>query len=533
MRQRTFLILVALLFGVIGVLPVISMFFQSITLHGNLSWDAYRQVLTSSRQWELMANSFSLSLLVMALTTLAGVPLGILFGKSDLPLRRFFLALLLIPLLIPPYITAISWFDLLGREGVLARVLGPDILTVSHQLLFGLPGCVLVLFTTFLPIPVILTMVYMQSVHPHLEEAGRLVAGWKQVLWRITLPLIRPGILLAAMLTFLLSFGEFGVPNFLRYEVFPVESFTQFSAFYNFKAATASAMPLVLVALVVLLAEAKFLRGQTDLLRPAAENEARPRLLLGRFRTALFLSVGMLSLVLVIVPFFTLLLRSLDGAVYTEALHRAGDSLSRSLLYAVSGATLLTILGFFTAYLIRSEAVPFKRTVDFTTIFLFALPGTVVGIGLISLWNTPYTNFIYGTIWIILFGYLAKYTALTSRITVNQLAQIPRSMEEAARVAGAGWFRRLLFIVAPLARRGLVAAWIVGYIFSLRDTGITMLVYPAGHDTLPVRIFTLMANGSAELIAALSVILIAVTLLPAGLLWVLFNFKNRKIQIWT
>ncbi len=531
MRQRTFLILVALLFGVIGVLPVLSMLFQSVTMHGRLSLEAYQQVLTSARQWRLMANSLSLSLLVMTLTTFVGVPLGILFGKSDLPLRRIFLPLLLIPLLIPPYITAVSWSDLLSRDGVLSPILNPGLISVLHHLLFGFPGSVFVLFTTFLPIPIILIMVYMQSVNPRLEEAGRLVSGWKQVLRHITLPLIRPGILLAAMLTFLLSFGEFGVPNFLRYEVFPVESFTQFSAFYNFKAATASAVPLVLVAFAVLLTEAKLLHGQTGLLLPTAENEARPRLSLGRFRTVLFVSVGMLSLLLVIIPFLALLLRSVDGTVYVDALSRAGDSLLRSLTYAVLGATLLTILGFFTAYLIQSKSIRFARVMDFTTIFLFALPGTVVGIGLISLWNTPYTNFIYGTIWIILFGYLAKYTALTSRITVNQLTQIPPSMEEAAQVAGAGWLRRLLLIVAPLARRGLLAAWIVGYIFSLRDTGITMLVYPAGHDTLPVRIFTLMANGSAELIAALSVILIAVTLLPAGLLWMLFNFKNRKVRL--
>ncbi len=531
MRLRTFLILVALLFAVIGVLPVLSMIFQSVTVNGHWSGEAYRQVLTSSRQWKLMTNSVSLSLLVMVFTMLVGVPLGIVLGKSDLPLRRFFLALFVIPLLIPPYITAISWFELLSREGLLSQVVRPEIISVTHGLLFGLPGCVWVLFTTFLPIPVILTIVYLRSVNPRLEEAGRLVSGPLQVLRHITLPLIRPGILLAAMLVFLLSFGEFSVPNFLRFQVFPVESFTQFSAFYNFKASTASAVPLVLVAFIVLLTESRLLRGKTEIVRPGSGNGTQPRLSLGSFRTVLFFMVGMLSLVLVVIPFLTLLFRSLGSGVYSEAVQRAGDSLLRSLLYAALGATLLTVMGFFTAYMIHTKAVRFARFVDVTTIFLFALPGTVVGIGLISLWNTPATNFIYGTIWIILFGYVTKYTALASRITVSQLGQIPPSMEEAARVAGAGWVRRLLFIVAPLARRGLLAAWVVGYIFSLRDTGITMLVYPAGHDTLPVRIFTLMANGSPELIAALSVLLIAVTLLPAALLWMGFNYKKRKVVV--
>ena len=235
-----------------------------------------------------------------------------------------------------------------------------------------------------------------------------------------------------------------------------------------------------------------------------------------------------LGFVIVIVPIIVLTVQSGGTEAYIEALGRAGDSLLRSIVYASIGATLLTLLGFFIGYLIQTKALRYWRSVDSITIFLFALPSTVIGIGLISLWNRPWTNFIYGTPLIIVLGYLAKYTALTSRISLTQLAQIPPSMEEAAQVAGAGWFRRMIFIVAPLARRGLLAGWLVGYIFSLRDTGITMLVYPAGHETLPVRIFTLMANGSPELIAALCMVMITATLLPAGILSMIPLLTARK-----
>ncbi len=87
-------------------------------------------------------------------------------------------------------------------------------------------------------------------------------------------------------------------------------------------------------------------------------------------------------------------------------------------------------------------------------------------------------------------------------------------MEESAQVAGASWVRRIVRIVVPLSGRGLLAAWLLGYIFCLRDLGITMLVYPPGGDTLPVRTFTLMANGPPDLIAALCILMVAVTLLP-------------------
>jgi iron(III) transport system permease protein len=234
---------------------------------------------------------------------------------------------------------------------------------------------------------------------------------------------------------------------------------------------------------------------------------------LGAARAGWFLGVGLLCVFLVILPLGGLVLQT-SPIDYVDALSRAGDSLRHSLLYAASGATLLTLLGFFCGYLVHTRALRTWRWVDFLTLLLLVLPSPVIGIGLIGLWNRPATDWIYSTPTMILLGYLAQYIALTSRTTAATLAQIPASMDEAAAVTGAGWFRRLLRITAPLSRPGLLTAWLVAYIFCLRDTGIAMLIYPPGHDTLPVRIFTLMANSPEGLIAALCVLMMAATFLP-------------------
>ena len=94
------------------------------------------------------------------------------------------------------------------------------------------------------------------------------------------------------------------------------------------------------------------------------------------------------------------------------------------------------------------------------------------------------------------------------------LQRIPLSLERAADLSGADWFMTLRTIVAPLAKRGLTATWIIAYIFCLRDVGITTVVYPPGSNTLPVCTLTLMANGTPSLISALCVILIMAMLLP-------------------
>ena len=146
-----------------------------------------------------------------------------------------------------------------------------------------------------------------------------------------------------------------------------------------------------------------------------------------------------------------------------------------------------------------------------------------MGVGLIVLWNRPWANLIYATPVILLLGYLARYTAVTLRVSRSSIELVPPGLVEAARVGGVGWGRRLLWIVAPASWRGIAAAWLAGAVFCLRDVGMTLLVHPPGWDTLPVRIMTLAANGSPELIAALCVILVVATVIPVGLLAGLFG----------
>jgi iron(III) transport system permease protein len=337
-------------------------------------------------------------------------------------------------------------------------------------------------------------------------------------------------VLLAATLVFLLALGEFGVPIFLRYQVFAVEGFTQFTVSYNFAAATASAVPLALLTFVVLGVEWFVLQEKIQALQPTGHGGDIDVIPLRSNRVWLFALVSILCALVVITPLFSLAMQAGSWETYLLALRVVSDSLMRSVFLAAVGATALTALGFFVGYLIHTRALPIWRLVDAGTVLLFALPSTVIGMGLIALWNRPAANLIYATPLIILFGYLAQYTALTGRVTVAGLTLVPTSMEEAAASAGASWTRRLGFIVLPLVKHALVAGWLIAYIFCLRDTGITMLVYPPGYDTLPVRIFTLMANGAPPLIAAACVLMIAATLLP--LIGVALLMRMRRRRSW-
>src|SRR5262249_33737285 len=154
---------------------------------------------------------------------------------------------------------------------------------------------------------------------------------------------------------------------------------------------------------------------------------------------------------------------------------------------------LISVLGFFLAYIANRRALAGWRWLDALGLFLFTLPGTIIGIGLISLWNRPSTNWIYATPALLILGFMAQYTALGARILAVGLAQLSPSLEEAAEVAGVKWFRRVFGTLAPLLRPAAVAAWIATFVFCLRDVSLPLLLAPPGQDTLTARTMTLMA----------------------------------------
>lgn len=406
--------------------------------------------------------------------------------------------------------------------------MGSDSVAALSELLFGLAGTTGVLASALAPILVILTVVYLRAIDPHLEEAALLLGGWPAALRHVTLPMIWPGIAFGAMLVFLLALGEVGVPMFLRYPVFPVETLTQFAAFQDFGAATAAAAPLLVVAAVLVVLERTHLRERVYRLTARTPGARYAVVPLQRLAAPVLLAPLLAVGAVVLLPLGALVGASLAPGAWARAWAAGADALSRSLLLGAVGATLLAALGFLSGYMIRYRALGSWRALDTLTLLLFVLPGTVIGVGLIALWNRPALDAVYGTSAMMVLAYVAQYVALTSRISAAGLRNLPDSLEEAGRVAGAPWLDRLRELVLPSALPGLLASWAIAFVLCVRDLGASMLVYPPGADPLAVRIFTLMANGPPPLIAALATMLLLAAVGPIAALAAVLPLWSRR-----
>jgi iron(III) transport system permease protein len=202
-----------------------------------------------------------------------------------------------------------------------------------------------------------------------------------------------------------------------------------------------------------------------------------------------------------------------------------GSSVQNRLLVSLGCAALATPMGIVMGHSI-AHGQRIARLIDTGFLFAFFVPSAVLGVGVVGAWNRPATAFVYASEAVLVLGFLGRYGILSVRAFAASLVQTSPSYEEAAAVAGSGNLRRLVRIVVPMQRRGVLAAFVLTLIFCLRDLETAVLFYPPGGEPLTVRIFTLEANGPTGVVAALAVLHACVT---AVVLAVLVWFFDRSV----
>jgi iron(III) transport system permease protein len=508
----------AAVFVVCCVLPI--GYLLAASLH---SAEAFSVLALDARQRRLLFNTLVLGSGTAFLSTVIGAPMG--FVLARIPMRHITLVRLALsaPVLLPPYIAGLAWTFVAGTGGWLSALAGRELpLAWSHSM----PAAVGVLSLVLYPVSMLATEVAMRRIDGRLEEAALVVAPRRRVLRRITVPLSAPGILAAALLIFVLAVSEFGVPGLLQVRVYTTEVFTAFAALYDFSRAVVLSAPLLLLCVGVAIAAALLLGDR--LVTPRRAIGTNPVQFDDWRRPATAVSMILISVALVL-PLAILAEQALGARSLPGLLADAGAAMLNSLRLAAIGATAVVVVAVGLGYARARTPGWLGRGMDVIWIVLFAVPSTIVGVGLIGLWNRPgLLGLLYGTDGMLILGYLARFIPVTALALAAAIRYVPLSHEEAAAVTGAGWLRTMWRIVLPQTRVGLAAAWVIAFVLVFGELGVSILVAPPGEATLPIRVYTIIANTPSSHVAALALFQTAVVFVPLAALAATLWSRERR-----
>ncbi len=482
--------------------------------------DELWRLLLRPRTALILFNSVALAAAVTAGAVAISVPLAWLVARSDLPWRRAWTGLLIVPLAVPSYVGGFVLIGALGPRGMLQRLLEP--LGVERlPEIYGFGGAWLSLTLFTYPYVFLVVRAALQGMDPALEEASRSLgqSGWT-TFRRITLPQLRPAIAAGGLLVALYTLSDFGAVSLLQFDTFTRVIYVHYQGSFDRHLAAGLALVLVVITLLVLTLEQRS-RGRADHYGSprGGRSSAQGRVPLGRWRlpaSVLCLGVVLLAVVMPALTVGYWLLRSVAHTPNFSAL----PGLAWNTLWVSAAAGFLAVaLALPVAYLTARYPRRLTRPFEYAVYLGYGLPGIVIALSLVF-FGANVAPGIYQTFYLLIAAYLIRFLPQAYGNLRASILQVHPALEEASRSLGRSWFGTLRAVTLPLVRGGATAGGILVFITTLKELPITLLLGPIGFKTLATEVWSLTAEGFFAAAAPVILVLLGVSLLPTLLLQV-------------
>lgn len=542
---------VLLIVALLSLLPMVRLVFAAVAPGGELDFGAFADRLAKPASLRAMWHTLDTAFFGAVLAILLGGPFAVAVALTDLPGRKALGFLLLLPLMIAPQVTALSWLHLFGPSSTLLNAFGLAPPPGTPNPMLGRGGIILLYGVQHAPIVFVTLRAGLARVPRDLVEAARASgAAPLRALATIVLPLLQPYLAAGAALAFVAGIGNFGIPallgmpvNYLTLTTLIYQQMSSFGPGVLPQMASLSVL-IGLLALAGVAAQVLVLRERTA--RFAGGTPLR--FALGRWRAPLaaiaWLVIGFIlvlpALALVttaLVPAFgvDLTFETVTLSNFTEVLTRQASTMRafrNSALLAGSAALILAFGAIPMAIAMGRFGNRPRRLLEGAMELPYALPGIVLAIACILLFlrPLPLIGSLYATAWIILVAYLMRFLTLAMKPVATAVRQIPRDLDEAAAVSGAGPAMRMATITAPLAAPAALAGGLLVFMSAFNELTVSALLWSSGNETLGVVLFSLEEAGLGTHAAAIAVATIAVVIamlavldrfaakLPAGVL---------------
>lgn len=457
------------------------------------------------------------------MATLFGFVLALSSTQKNLIGRKFFASMATLPLISPPFVLAIAFILLFGREGFITKTV-----FMGRQLfeIYGFWGLVWVEVLAYLPTAYLILKGILEAIPSSMKEASlNLGAGRRYTFLKIVLPLSKQGLFSAFLVVFMESLADFGNPLILsgNFEVLAVKAYMEMTSFYNVNVATAMALMLLFPSLIAFFGQRIFLKKSVVVVSGKAQASSFDWL--GKKpRTFLFIFCLLFSAIILLM-YGMICVGSLTKAWgagfewttnnFSEVWSLSHKTIFDSVFLAFLSGPITGLLGMGIAYLVVRKRFLGRRLLEAVTLFAFAIPGTVLGLSYALAFNKPILGFpiLQGTAAIILFLFVVRNIPVGLQAGVAVLNQIDKSIEEAALNLGAKGFGLFRRIILPLMAPAFFTGWAYSFVKSITAISAVVFVVSGNWSLVTVDILGLVENGELSYAAALSLILIAIVVL--------------------
>ncbi len=521
-----------LLLGVLLVAVIV--YPAGVLIVRGLDLVAIDRILAARGTLSALRNSLIVAFGSTLLAATIGGPLAWLVVRTDLPGRRLIDGLVLVSFVIPPYLLAVAWIQLVGRNGYLARaaavLAGVETWNFPY---YSLGAVVVVLGLHLYPVFYLAIKNAIRRIHPELERAA-IVSGASALytVRTITLPALYTTIAAAGVFAFSRAMANFGVPALLclpiRKEVLTTRVF---SALSELDLRGATALSFILVALsTVLFYFQTWLQPVGRRMGNPGGNRRSVIYRLGASRvplaTATFVFLGAISIIPLIAMIVSSFLKRWGLPVrpeyltlnnYAYLLARGGyaaRALRNSLTYGLAAGGIAALISGGVSSVVASRKAPRPaRILEAVATWPMAFPNVVIAMTAVLAWNRPPLR-LYGTGWGIIAAYAVLFTPVVMKQTIGLVHIQDERLLLAAQTAGAGPVQRFAHITLPALLPGIATGVLLCVVIAAREIPISLMLYSSGQETLGVLLFGMQSQSyGLEMTSALSVLLVAAILL--------------------
>lgn len=535
--------------------PVLRLFVEGVTDQTGPSLSLMREIMAKPSTLSALKHSLVTAGLGTVVSLLLGSAFAFLVALTDLRAKASLVFCLMIPMMVPPQITALSWTQLMGPSSVLLKSLGLAPPLGSPQPLYSPEGIILLLGIQHMSIIFLTLRAGLRSIPQEVVEAAR-ISGAKglRTWWQVVMPLTLPSLAAGTAITFVTALGNFGIPAMLgipaNYVTLPTLVYQKLAGMGTTVLAEVSVLAILIgvVAVVGILSQRFFQSRQKLNLVGSASKPLVFRL--GAVRLPVEILLWAIVYAILVLPMFGLIATSLVPAYgvplrldtvtfdqWREVLFRqpvTARAFANSFGLATGASVALMVICLPLAWLMERRRTRLARIFDSLLDLPYALPGVVLSIAMILLLiKLPFTDAtLYGTIWIIFLAYLARFFAVMFRPVQASLKHLDAAMDEAAQSVGASLYQRMRDVILPLSAPAAAAGAILVFLTAFNELTVSALLWSSGTETLGVVIFNLDDSGETGMASALAMTIVFVVMALMALIQLFSRRFPKGVVPW-